>query len=166
VARPAHHAAQVPLAATAHPAAPLGALVGPIAKRCFAATFAAAEIHGRAIRGRVLHGRKLSLRLVRPIAQRLALAPAASTPPVVLSCFNTHRERRIASSNRCWHETLLPRFIGRAASIGRRAHVTPHIRAIASPRAHSPHGPPPNPSLHRICYSGLRPLAQAGELKR
>jgi hypothetical protein len=166
VARPAHHAAHVPLAATARPAAALGALVGSIAKRCFAATFAAAEVHGRAIRGRVLHGRKLSLRLVRPIAKRLALAPAASTPPVVLSCFNAHRERRIASSNRCWHETLLPRFIGRADSIGTRAHLTPHIQAIASLRAHSPQGPPPNPSLHPTCYSGLRPLPQAGERKR
>ena len=25
---------------------------------------------------------------------------------------------------------------------------------------------PPNPSLHPTCYSGLRPLSQAGELKR
>jgi len=25
---------------------------------------------------------------------------------------------------------------------------------------------PPNPSLHPTCYSGLRPLPQAGELKR
>ena len=125
VARPAHHAAHVPLAATARAAAALGSLVGAIAKRCLAATFATAEVHGRAIRGRVLRRHKLSVRLVRPIAKRLALALAASAPPVVPSRFNAHREWRIAGSNRCWHGTLLRLSIGSAVSIGRRAH--PHL---------------------------------------
>jgi hypothetical protein len=30
----------------------------------------------------------------------------------------------------------------------------------------SEHAVTPNPSLHPTCYSGLRPLAQAGELER
>ena len=31
---------------------------------------------------------------------------------------------------------------------------------------YAPQDAPPNPSLHPKCYSGLRPLAHSGELKR
>jgi quercetin dioxygenase-like cupin family protein len=38
--------------------------------------------------------------------------------------------------------------------------VTPHRPTMRS------NAPPPNPSLHPKCYSGLRPLPHSGELKR